>query len=361
MNSLPSKSRRAAGFTLVEILVSIAVLGLMMVGVAQILSGTLSTSLGAYKHMDADTQARVVLDRMAFDIAHIVKRTDVDYFFQKNSYLAGGPNYGNDQMAFYSESGGYYPSGVTSSAGGGDVSLVGYMIAPMLNGVYNSTSGTPQLVRLSKGLALNGYSSSMPAMVFNPLAYAGTGTTTVSANGTGNTLLNTRWNGSANGIANGTDPNYQVIGDQIFRLEYTFLVQTSPTGVQTNGAQSVTYKTYTGSGFYDYPWSPTSTNQNPNGLKDVTAIVISIAVLDTKSRAILGSNVASALDTACSNLQDDTCTNGTTLATYASASTGFLPLTFWKNKLNSSTLGLPQEVAQQVRFYQRFCYLNHLQ
>jgi Tfp pilus assembly protein PilV len=319
---LISKNRRA-GFTLVEILVSFTILGLIMVGVAQMMNCALSATLGSYKHMDADTEARLVLDRMAFDISRITKRTDVDYFFKKNT--------GNDQMAFYTESGGYFPTGTTTTQDG-DVSLVGYMI--------NSNN---QLVRLSKGLVWNGVNNSAPAMVFNPLANA-TGFSLVN-----NTLTTTSWNGSANGIANGTDANYQVIGDQVFRLEYCFLVQTSPTGTQyTASAPPTTTKAY----YNDSPWvSPYTTS--PNALRDVTAIVVTIAILDNNSRTIAGNT---ALQTAASSLADDTFTSPTAATTTIS-----LPLVTWKSKLQSSGLGLPQAAASQVRFYQRYCYLNHLQ
>jgi prepilin-type N-terminal cleavage/methylation domain-containing protein len=352
MKPFAPRSRSSSGFTLVEILVSLAVLGLMMVGVAQILNGTLSTSLGAYKHMDADTQARVVLDRMAYDIAHIVKRPDVDYYFQKNPSSGSAP-YGNDQMAFYSESSGYYPGTVNGSAGGGggDVSLVGYMIAPMQNGVYNSGTGTLQLCRLSKGLAWNGFNSTL-AMIFNPLANApASGTTSITSN-----TITANWPG----IVSGTDTNYQVIGDQIFRLEYTFLVQSSPSGLTNVGTGTAT--PYTSGGFYDKPWSATTITNTPNAMKDVTAIVVSIAVLDNKTRAMLGSNVASSLATAASNLSKDGCSSTVTNFSNGSAS-GYLPLTLWKtNLLAAAHLGFTQkEVWQQVRFYQRFCYLNHLQ
>ena len=355
MKSFASRSRCAAGFTLVEVLVSLVVLGLMMLGVAQILNGTLITSLGAYKHMDADTQARMVLDRMAYDIAHIVKRTDVDYIFQKNGTASTFK--GNDQMAFYSESGGYYPSGVSASpgGGGGEVSLVGYMIpnnaaTPSLNN---------QLCRLSKGIAWNGYKSTLPAMVFNPLAGLATGTATISTNGVySNTLLTTKWDGaSTNGVADGSDPDYQVIGDQVFRMEFTFLVQSSASGTYATG--TTTPVGYTAGGFYDYPWSTLTGSTTVRGLQDVTAIVVSIAVLDNKSRAMLGSNVTSSLNTASAALSKDGCSGG--LMNYKTTA-GYLPLTLWKaNLLATAHLGLPKDVWQQVRFYQRFCYLNRLQ
>jgi hypothetical protein len=198
-----------------------------------------------------------------------------------------------------------------------------------------------QLVRLSKGLVWNGVNNSAPAMVFNPLANA-TGFSLVN-----NTLTTTSWNGSANGIANGTDANYQVIGDQVFRLEYCFLVQTSPTGTQyTASAPPTTTKAY----YNDSPWvSPYTTS--PNALRDVTAIVVTIAILDNNSRTIAGNT---ALQTAASSLADDTFTSPTAATTTIS-----LPLVTWKSKLQSSGLGLPQAAASQVRFYQRYCYLNH--
>ena len=335
MNPRLHPSRNSTGgFTLVEVLVSIVVLGLMMVGVAQMMNSALSATLGGYKHMDADTQARMVLDRMAFDISRMTKRSDIDYYFQKNSTSSGAPNYGNDQMAFYSESGGYYPTGVSGTTGASDVSLIGYMI------INN------QLCRLSKGLGWNGYNTSNPAMVFNPLANA-------NSSSTPNTTLITNNSLTANwpGITNGTDSNYQVIGDQVFRLEYCFLVQTSP----TSSSQTITL-----GGFYDYPCyysSSYTSDTTPNGLKDVTAIVVSIAVLDTKSRALVSN---AALQTAASDLGDDQCSS---VVTYSSSTTSSnaLPLYLWEKQLATSNLGLPKIAASQVRFYQRFCYLNHLQ
>jgi prepilin-type N-terminal cleavage/methylation domain-containing protein len=323
MNSpFPTSRSSRSGFTLVEILVSFTILGLIMVGVAQMMSSALSATIGGYKHMDADTQARMVLDRMAFDISKITKRADIDYYFNKAT--------GNDQMAFYTESGGYYPSGATATQDG-EVSLVGYMI---------NSSG--QLMRLSKGMVWNGVNSSAPAMVFNPLANAS------GFSLTGNTITNTSWNGTANGIANGSDANYQIIGDQVFRFEYCFLVQSAPT--------SSTVTTTVGT-FYDYP-SATSSTTPPNALKDVTAIVVSIAVLDSKSR-ISVSNTA--LQTAASNLPDDTFTGSTPPTNTPSTAESKLPLATWKAALASNGLGLPKTAASQVRFYQRFCYLNHLQ
>ena len=355
-----SSKKSSSGFTLIEILVSFTVLGLITLGVAQMMNSALNATLNGYKHMDADTQARMVLDRMAYDIAKMTKRTDVDYYFAKGKGLTSTAG-ANDKMAFYSESGGYYPDQTPQD--NSNVSLVGYQI--------NSSN---QLVRLSKGLTWNGYSSSLPAMVFNPSPPTGIPGISTSPL---NTLITTNWNGVANGVANGTDSNYQVIGDQIFRLEYCFLVQTSTStsaapaavGATLSGGQQAFYSqsnTY----LCDYPWMPlnyindtNATVNSPMGMKDVTAIIVSIAVLDTKSRL---ETTNAALTTAGTYLLDD----GGSTHVYnnnppSSTSFASLPLTLWKQQLSATTpkpyLGLPKTVASQVRFYQRYCYLNHLQ
>ena len=81
------------------------------------------TTLG-HKQMDADSQARQLLDRMAIDFAQMVKRSDVDFFAKGTAApkSVGGTMTGNDQIAFYSAVPGYYPSTGSQSP----VSLVAY-------------------------------------------------------------------------------------------------------------------------------------------------------------------------------------------------------------------------------------------
>src|SRR5580765_2190827 len=91
-----AKAHRA--FTLAEMLVSIAVLTLVVLFVAQLMkSATTITSLGN-KRVDADTQARMLFDRMAVDFNQMLKRNDVSYWVK----TASNPEPGNDQIAFFS-------------------------------------------------------------------------------------------------------------------------------------------------------------------------------------------------------------------------------------------------------------------
>lgn len=276
---------RDGGFTIIELLVSIAVLTLLVLVTAQIVSSAASVTGDSRKHMDADSQARFVFDRMALDFAGLVRRPDVDYLFEKKS--------GDDAMAFYSETTGYFPVGVSGPALKSPVALAGYRM------------GADGLERLGKGLVWNGASvgGGGSPMVYLPETVGGT------------------WPA----VASGTDPDYQVIGDQVFRFEYCFLLRNE-----------------TGTVLSDQPWLPT--DSGPNGMKDVAAIVVTIAVLDDTSRAILGTGDLSSAAGNFSDVTGSAITEG--------------PAGGWEEKVNAGGLGLPNLAASQVRIYQRFFPIN---
>src|SRR5881409_4232116 len=112
--------RTPGGFTLAELLVSVVVLVVIIFMVAQLMSSTAAITRTAHKHIDTDTQARVVFDRMALDFAQMLKRTDVDYYVKQRAAYNGHGNghgwgrgknadLGSDQIAFFSAVPGYYP------------------------------------------------------------------------------------------------------------------------------------------------------------------------------------------------------------------------------------------------------------
>jgi hypothetical protein len=176
-----------AAFTLAELLVSVGVLVLLVLLATQLLNSAATITTLGHKQMDADSQARQVLDRMAIDFAQLVKRSDLD-FLAKGTVApnsVGGAMAGNDQITFYSTVPGYYPSSGYQSP----VSLVGYRI-----------NFQNRMERMGKGLVWNGVSSTDTPVVFMPL--------TISAT----------WP-SVNTPAS----DYEVIGPQIFRFEYCYL------------------------------------------------------------------------------------------------------------------------------------------
>ncbi len=100
---------------------------LLVLLVTQLLNSAATITTLGHKQMDADSQARQLLDRMAVDFAQMVKRNDVDFWAKgtvEPPNSAGGTMAGNDQITFYSTVPGYYPSSGSQSP----VSLVAYRI-----------------------------------------------------------------------------------------------------------------------------------------------------------------------------------------------------------------------------------------
>ena len=71
-----------AAFTLTELLVTVGVIVLLVFLFTQLLNSAATIMTLGNKRMDADSQARQVLDRMAIDFAQMVKRSDVDYYLK---------------------------------------------------------------------------------------------------------------------------------------------------------------------------------------------------------------------------------------------------------------------------------------
>lgn len=91
-------SKDRAAFTLTELLVSIFGLVLLVLILAQALDTAATIARPANKHIDTDTEARVVLDHMAVDLARMLKRTDVDYYVKGTiTYRGHGNGHGKGQ------------------------------------------------------------------------------------------------------------------------------------------------------------------------------------------------------------------------------------------------------------------------
>ena len=269
-------------FTLMELLISIVVMTIIIFMVAQLMSNATAITRTSNKHIDTDTQARVVLDRMAVDFAKMLKRTDVDYYLKGIASYKGHGNghgwgagkvgkdqLGSDQIAFFTQVPGYYPAGSQSP-----LSLVAYRVNNA------STSATYlQLERMGKGLLWNGVSNSDIPIVFLPLTIAAT------------------WPAATNDFAQGQGPPsasqdsaYETIGSQVFRFEYFYLLK--------NGRLSAV------------PWNTDAGHSTINGLTDVQAIGVTIAVIDPAGRAIINAANPSSLFDLASDLTDFTTTPG---------------------------------------------------
>jgi prepilin-type N-terminal cleavage/methylation domain-containing protein len=389
---VPSRRRGKTGFTLVEMLVSVAVLLLILTFTVQMMNSTvLSTGLSG-RHDDADSQARMVLDRMSKDFAGMQQRKDLDFVFAKET--AGSATSGSsDVMFFYSEAPAYVPLTPTSlyPATGPDpkssVALVGYCIN---TGVNNTVTGvTPPaycLQRLSKGMTWDpGFPAANGLSGIAFLTFPSGSTTPFAATTLAGNMVTAAAVGSPP-TYQGSDPGYDVLSSEVFRMEFCFQVKNlsvpgqvgtvysnypvaqwgsgnankttiSSSDPSTTGAKTGDrwYNSLNNRAFICTNSNSTGSTWAANGLADVNAIVVAIAILDTKTRAIL--------------TQGEIAGAAASLADFAEpgspSSTVPLMATTWQNALNGasptfgSLAGIPASAAAQIRIYQRYFYLNN--
>lgn len=264
------------GFTLLELLVSISILTLMVLFMSRLLTSATTVTTSGDKRIDSDAQARTLFDRMAIDFTQMVKRSDVDFYLKSPATAQTG----NDQFAFYSGVQGYSAGTV------GSISLVAYRI----NADYRAE-------RMAKGLVWNGASSTSSPLVFLPLTIAGT------------------WPTATNSSA---DTDYELTAPSVFRAEYSYLL--------TSGAVS------------DTPWDTVAGHRVIAGLKDVAAISVYVAAIDSKSRVLISNAQLAAL---AANMSD-----------FATSMTPGDLLVQWQAAVDSTT-GIPRAALSGVRLYQR--------
>jgi len=77
--TLPKQPERFSAFTLAELLVTMSVLVLLVFLFTHLLNSAATTMTLGHKRMDADSQARQLLDRMAIDFDQMLRRPDVSY------------------------------------------------------------------------------------------------------------------------------------------------------------------------------------------------------------------------------------------------------------------------------------------
>src|SRR6266516_828519 len=309
----PKQRGRVRGFTLPELLVSVGVLVILVLLFTQLLNSAATITTLGHKQMDADSQARQLLDRMAIDFAQMVKRSDVDYYVKSSATapLRSALQPGNDQIAFYSTVPGYYPSSGSPSP----VSLVAYRV-----------NAQNKLERMGKGLVWNAVSTTDTPVVFIPVPVASPLPVGDLPSPTPNPTPTPAWPSAMNLAASPTpEPSAEVIGPHIFRFEYYYLLK--------NGS------------FSDIPWDITAVpaHNAVSGMQDVAAIVVDIAVIDSKSKVIL---TDAQVTTLAAGLTDYT----------AGMVPGQLRAT-WQTYLDGITT-LPRPAISGVRLYERYLYLS---
>ena len=283
LKNAPFGGRKREAFTLVELLVAIAVLIVLVGVIFQIFSAITKVTISDNKHMDSDSQARAVFDRMAIDFERMVIRRDVDYYVKQatassipanvtanaDNSKPANPETGNDQIAFYSQVSGYYPSAGTSTAQG-PLSLVAYRInADSTSANYNA------MERLGKGLVWTATSNTVMTttpqvdvpMVFYPIPIA------VNYTLPNGTKYQAVWPQA--GDPKQADSDYELIGPEVFRFEYYYNLKKNTSSTLANFLSNT-------------PWDTTLTNHTSlNGWQDVASITVVIAIVDSRSRLLI--------------------------------------------------------------------------
>jgi hypothetical protein len=377
-------ANRVDGFTLAELVVTIGVLVLLVLLATQLLKSASTVTALGHKRMDADAQTRQVLDRMALDVAQMVKRSDVDYYVKSSWFASGTPpppseitgvrtllQPGNDTIAFYSTVPGYYPSTGSQSP----LSLVAYRVnSDSTSSAYN------KMVRMGKGLLWNAStptSGTPPPAVFMPIPLASPIPIAELPQPTPNPAATPAWPEIA---SSNSWSDSELIGPQVFRFEYYYLLKG-----QTNPTTGINYNPI----FSDTPWDtricscptsistptptptptgtpiPSSTPETqcchyaPEGMQDVAAVVVVIAVIDPKSKVLLSdSTTPPQIAQVASQLidwGDSSCGTDCTQAKWQT--TPGLLRAQWQNTLNGIT-NLPRPAIAGIRVYERYLYLS---
>lgn len=171
-----------SGFTLVELLVAMAVLVLLVGMLGQVVTLTTEVISADAKNLDASSQARFAFDRIALDLAARPRRPELGMTFT----IAPG----NDSFQFYSQVNGY--------SGAREIATIGYRIQ----------QGTPnRLYQMERGAVGADWGAILPQIPAAP----------------------------ANPNPETPDPNYEVLASEVFRLEVRFFLNDG-TFSSTNGS-----------------------------------------------------------------------------------------------------------------------------
>ena len=352
--------QRERGFTLAELVVTVGVLVLLVFLATQLLNSAATVTKLGQKQMDADSQARQLLDRMAVDFAQMVKRSDVDYYVKSSaaSPLRRALQPGNDQIAFYSAVPGYYLTPSFQSP----LSVVAYRVNS-----NSASSSYNKLERMGKGLLWNAATPSPAPVVFMPIPLAALLPIGELPSPTPSPTSTPAWPEAASSTTAWTDS--EVIGPQVFRFEYYYLVG----GKYAMGAVPAPTPTPAPPALSDIPWdtricscppSPTPTatptpaitppavccHTAPEGMQDVVAVVVDIAVIDPKSRVLVTDAQLARLNGADGSPP--------LLVDFTAGMTSGQLLTQWRAALDANTLGLPRPAISGIRLYERYFYLS---
>ena len=325
-------------FTLVEVMVSMTVLVLLIVLIAQILSQASATITRSTKQMDVASQAGTALDRIGSTLGSIKIAQGVVPVVYKNTPNETGKKSGitNDGFAFLSN--GRTRNRASVTAPFIRMSMMGYRVTSEKESLMNNA----EVPMLSWGDGTISFSTA-----------SGNVQTSSQAKSSLMTAIQTVAKDLETGNQNMV--NFQTLGSGIFRFEVCFLlddgtvVSTPPRDVNFPAA---TNPTLTGDAYAVAVSSETSADVNKRYVK---AFIVGLAGLDLRSRELVGTNGVN-LYKLSEDFPDPATINQTPLQAW-----DFTSDTTAAKALRSKISNYPPPILQNLRVYQRYFYLNSVQ
>jgi len=298
-------------------MVSITVLALLGGLVMQLMGSATKLTSTSKLASDCDTEARYALNQIAADLAHRVRRPDVDAFVDKAK--------GDDRIYFFSETSGY--SQTLTATQRSNASLVGYRIKSSKNSFGKTVYKLERYARALPWNTIDQSTISMPFVVLNATTGLPVTSTTLEGSGTGS-------GGSFDKVItqdSSEDLYYQPIAENVVRFEISLLRKPD----LSNAAQPVAAKLLDDSEF-------TSTSAKPSelaryGFTNISAVVVTLAILDSQNALNVTSSDISGLNF------DDTIANN--FPKY--------PLDSWNTTFTTSAGSWSKPLRNGLRLYQR--------
>lgn len=122
------------GFTLIEVLVGMAVLGLVVVLLSQAASHFSRATISSTQRLESGRQVRALFDRMDFDLRSAINRAGTRIDFRKNESSTGAPSSRNDSMVFLTQA--------RSSDPGARLAVVGYEVGEHEMAAHDTVTDT---------------------------------------------------------------------------------------------------------------------------------------------------------------------------------------------------------------------------
>jgi prepilin-type N-terminal cleavage/methylation domain-containing protein len=320
--------RESDGFTLLEMIVAMAVLTLAMVMVAQITSNTVTTTQQSHREMDVSFQARSVLDRLSANLNSATTTGGMTIAVIKNMTTNSGGKH-NDGLAFIASARPKNDPSTSSSTSNIRCTTVGYRI----NMANDPTMG------------ISGGKAPMLSWGSEPLVFPTSGVAGASSGGQTDmykTLLST-----ATATQSGSG-QFDTLAPNIFRFEVSLLLNDGSIVGQSQA--NIPYdKNFPAPAAGVYYLSLAKENSSPSGPQTyVKALIVGIAGLSGDLRQIVGSSKLANLADALVDPND-----------------GQTPLEAWDytsasgQNVRTTLSKLSAPVPVNMRVYQRYYYLRN--